>query len=110
MIDKHIIKLKKSPFFHIKYKGGGKSEGYFKFTNQAKGLSQAVDRYPLTMLFLFATLVINATAINDDGGDYSKYIFTFIIGAFISAVGQHVYERFFTKRSERLLLMGGRSF
>ncbi|WP_349305490.1 DUF4153 domain-containing protein [Bacillus sp. FJAT-50079] len=82
-------------------------KGISSLQTKLKGLSQAVDRYPLTMLFLFITTVVSAKAINDDAGDYSKFIFTFIIGAFISAVGQHVYERFFTKRSERLLIMGG---
>lgn len=75
--------------------------------NKFEGLIQAVNRYPLTLLFLLATAVVNAIAINNETEDYSKYIFTFIVGAFLSAVAQHIYERFFTTTSWRLTLMAG---
>jgi len=75
--------------------------------NKMEGLIQAANRYPLTVLFLIATAVVNAISINNETEDYSRYIFTFVIGALLSAVSQHVFERFFTKTSERIMLLGG---
>lgn len=74
--------------------------------NKLEGLLQATNRYPLTLLFLLAIATINVISINHDMEDYSNYLFTFIIGAFLSAVGQQIYERFFTKTSERFMTMG----
>ncbi len=74
--------------------------------NKLEGLIKATDRYPLTLLFLLAAATVNVMAINHDMEDYSNYLFTFIIGALLSAVGQQIYERFFTKTSERLITMG----
>lgn len=75
--------------------------------NKMRGLSKAVNRYPLTMIFLLAMATVNAISINSEKGDYSKYLFTFMVGTLLSAVGQQIYERFFTKRSGRILLMVG---
>jgi len=75
--------------------------------NKFEGFIHAVSRYPLTMLFLLATAVVSAISINSEAGDYSTYLFTFLIGALLSVVGQQIYERFFTKTSERIMLMGG---
>jgi hypothetical protein len=78
-----------------------------RFRNKLVGLIHAVDRYPLTMLFLVAVATVNVVSIQNETEDYSKYLFAFIVGAFLSAVGQQIYERFCTKASERFLLMGG---
>lgn len=75
--------------------------------NKLEGLIRATNRYPLTMLFLLAIAVVNAITINSDFEDYSTYLFTFIVGALLSAVSQQMYERFFTKPSERIALMAG---
>ncbi|MBU8878138.1 DUF4153 domain-containing protein [Bacillus sp. FJAT-29790] len=74
--------------------------------NKLKTLILAANRYPLTMLFLLAVATVNVNSINLGMEDYSKYLFTFIIGALLSAVGQQIYERFYTKMSERIILMG----
>ena len=39
--------------------------------------------------------------------DYARYLFTFLVGAMLSIVGQMIYERFFTQLNARYLLMGG---
>lgn len=75
--------------------------------NKLSGLLEAINRYPLTMLFLIAAATVNVNEINHVKEDYSTYLFTFIIGALLSAVAQQLYERFFTKKSERFMLMGG---
>ncbi|MBS4217517.1 DUF4153 domain-containing protein [Bacillus sp. FJAT-49711] len=75
--------------------------------NKLIGLIQAVNRYPLTMLFLLAIATVNVNMINSETEDYLKYLFTFIIGSLLSVIGQQVYERFFIKVSERLVLMFG---
>ncbi len=75
--------------------------------NKLLGLIDAVNRYPLTMLFLVAAATVNVNMINNEMESYSKYLFTFVIGALLSAVAQQTFERFFTKVSERFLLMGG---
>ena len=75
--------------------------------NKMEGLIQAGNRYPLTILFLIAIAVVNVISINAEAEDYSVYLFTLVIGALLSVVGQQIYERFFTKISERMLLMAG---
>lgn len=75
--------------------------------NKLAGLIEAINRYPLTMLFLVAAATVNVNSINHNMEDYSIYLFTFIIGALLSIVAQQVYERFFTKKTERFMLMGG---
>lgn len=77
-----------------------------KFENRLRGLNNAIARFPLTTLFLLAVAIVNAISIENDKADYSNYLFTFIVGTFLSAVLQVLYERFFTKRLTRLLLMG----
>lgn len=72
-----------------------------------KGLLHAGSRYPLTVLFLAAVLGVNAISIQQEQEDYTRYLFTFLIGALLSGVAQHVYERFSKKQSDRFLLMGG---
>lgn len=71
------------------------------------GLIGAISRYPLTMVFLLAIAAVNMLSINNDFEQYSTYLFTFIVGGLLSAVGQQMYERYFAHRTHRLLLMGG---
>ncbi|RST59761.1 DUF4153 domain-containing protein [Siminovitchia terrae] len=70
------------------------------------GLIEAINRYPLTMFFLLATATVNMNMINNEVENYSKYLFTFVIGALLSIVAQQTFERFFTRISERIMLMG----
>ncbi|MFS0646966.1 DUF4153 domain-containing protein [Siminovitchia sp. 179-K 8D1 HS] len=78
-----------------------------RLKNKLMGIVQAVDRYPLSMLFLVAIATINAVSIQKEAEHDSKYLFTFIVGAMLSVVSQQVYERFCTKASQRFMLMGG---
>jgi len=78
-----------------------------RFQNKFDGIIKATNRYPLTMLLLLAAAVTSAILIQQDGEHYVRYLVTFLVGALLSIVAQQIYERFFTKESERLLLMVG---
>lgn len=75
-----------------------------------KGLIQAINRYPLTMLFLIASAAMSALSINNESELYIKLLLTFLIGALLSAIAQQLYERFFIKVIERVMLMIGAVF
>lgn len=78
-----------------------------RFQKTFDGIIKAANRYPLTLLLLLAAAVTNAIIIQQDVDHYVQYLVTFLIGALLSIVAQQIYERFFTKESERLLLMVG---
>ncbi len=69
-----------------------------------QGLTDALGRYPLTSAFLAASAIINALNINDYSLNYEKFIVTFVVGAFLGAVAQAIFERFFTKQHHRIAL------
>lgn len=75
--------------------------------NRLKGVTDAITRFPLTTLFLLAAVTMNAYDIQAGKSILSKYLLTFLVGAFLSAVFQVVYERFFTKISSRFMLKCG---
>jgi hypothetical protein len=77
-----------------------------KFQNLLKGLTAAITRFPLTSVFLLAAAAVNAIDISKGNTDYSKYLLTLATGALLGAVAQVVYERFFTKTSGRIALVG----
>lgn len=77
------------------------------FWKAYKGMGRSISRYPLTVLFLIAVAVLNSFMIENPREDYARYLFTFLVGAMLSIVGQMVYERFFTQLNARYLLMGG---
>ena len=72
-----------------------------------QGLIQASKRYPLTVLFLLVIASLNTYLIQQEKDDYIKYVYSLVVGVFLSAVAQHVYEQFFEKTSQRIALMGG---
>ncbi len=76
-----------------------------KIKERFTGLTDAIARFPLTTLFLLEAAMTNAYMISSQK-DNSKFLLTFAIGAFLSAVSQVAYERFFTKFSSRFILMG----
>lgn len=76
-----------------------------KCKDRLTGLTDAISRFPLTTLFLLAAVLVNAYSISTEK-DNTKLLLTFILGAFLSAVTQVVYERFFSKFSSRLVLIG----
>lgn len=81
-----------------------------QFQNKFAGILKAANRYPITMLLLLAAAITSAMVIQQDIDHYVQYLVTFFIGAQLSIVAQQIYERFFTKGSERLLLMVGALF
>ncbi|MFY9902985.1 MAG: DUF4153 domain-containing protein [Trichococcus sp.] len=72
-----------------------------------KGMGRSISRYPLTVLFLIAVALLNGFMIENPREDYARYLFTFLVGAMLSIVGQMVYERFYTQQNIRYLLMAG---
>lgn len=75
--------------------------------NKFQGFIQACKRYPLSVVFLVAIAGLNAYMIQQEADDYTRYLYSFFIGVFLSATAQHVYERFFEKTMQRILLMVG---
>lgn len=80
-------------------------KGFTKLMNRLKGLTNAMSRYPLTMLFLIAAAVFISVSINTDK-EYAKQLLTCAFGAFLCTVLQAAHERFFRKIRARLALMG----
>ncbi|MCQ6277425.1 DUF4153 domain-containing protein [Bacillus sp. V3B] len=76
-----------------------------KLNDRLRGLTDAIARFPLTTAFLLVAALINAYDINTEK-DYLKFLITLVFGAFLSAVFQVAYERYFSKFSTRVLLMG----
>ncbi|SIO01464.1 protein of unknown function [Carnobacterium alterfunditum] len=72
-----------------------------------QGLIQAIRRYPLTVIFLVAVAGLNAYLIQQETDDYTRYLYSFIVGVFLSVVAQHLYESLFGKMYQRIVLMVG---
>lgn len=75
-----------------------------KIWEKISGLVEALSRYPLTVAFLVAAVVVNAVAIEQDV-DYTRYLLTFLVGAFLGFALQAGWERFFDKTSVRIAAM-----
>ncbi|MGB3160864.1 MAG: DUF4153 domain-containing protein [Carnobacterium sp.] len=69
-----------------------------------QGIIGASTRYPLTVLFLLALALLNGLTINQEKELYTNYLFTLFVGVVLSGVAQQVYERFFHKVNQRLIL------
>lgn len=82
-----------------------------KWTNAIKdtfkGMGESISRFPMTALFLVAIAGLNALMIETVESDYTRLIFTFVVGAMLSTVGQMIYERFDLKETIRYGLFGG---
>src|SRR3954465_8566000 len=89
----------------MKRKGMIKMKAFKKLKDRLKGLTDAIARFPLTTIFLLAAAFINAYDISTEK-TISKYLLTFVVGAFLSAVAQVAYERYFNTVSTRIVLMG----
>lgn len=81
-----------------------------RFSAAIKGLVKAVSRYPLTLLFLLAAVVVNAMAIENSSiveYTHNKLLATFIVGAFIATLVQVSYEQGEEALTKRILLALG---
>lgn len=78
---------------------------FTRMLDKLKGLTKAITRYPLTAVILLAAAVIVAISIHEEK-NYSKLIMTCAVGAMLSATLQAAYERFFSKVSARIALLG----
>lgn len=72
-----------------------------------KGMGESVVRFPLTVLFLIAGAILNSLMIENTELDFTRFIYTFLVGALLSVVGQMLYERFFSNPNIRYGLMLG---
>ncbi len=72
-----------------------------------KGMGESISRFPMTVLFLVAIAGLNALMIEDTDLDFTRLIFTFMIGAMLSIIAQMVYERFDLKETLRYGFFGG---
>ncbi|MHC1723842.1 MAG: DUF4153 domain-containing protein [Aminipila sp.] len=78
---------------------------FTKLQGRLKGVTNAIVRYPLTAVFLLDAAIIVASSINSEK-DYTKLFLSCVVGALLSASLQAAYERFFSKMSTRIILMG----
>ena len=70
-----------------------------------RGMRESVERYPLTVLFLLGVAVVNGIQIEQNQGE-ERLMFSFLLGAMLSVVGQALYERFRNEVRQRYLWMG----
>ena len=77
------------------------------FKSRFRGLGNSITRFPLTTLFLLAMTILNALMIENRQMDFTRLIYSFLVGALLSAVAQMHYERFFEKSTFRVGLMIG---
>lgn len=68
-----------------------------------EGLIQAVIRFPLTVVFLLALVVLNSIMINAPKPELEKLLVTMVVGAFFSIDFQMIYERFNLHKRYRLI-------
>lgn len=69
-----------------------------------RGLTSATSRYPMTMGFLVFAALINAVSIHTDK-NHPKLILSCAVGALVSATLQVTWERFYLKRTQRIVTM-----
>jgi len=79
-------------------------EDAMRLKNALKGLTYAIVRFPLTSVFLLAAAIVRSIDVQEGKGNYTKYFLTLIVGAFLGAVAQMVYERFSRKPSSGVVL------
>lgn len=73
---------------------------------KGKGFIDTILRFPLSIIFLIATLITNSIAINLDAEEpYLRILVSLLLGTSIYAVLQMLYERFFQRAVVRYLLM-----
>ena len=75
------------------------------FSRSLAGMRASVERYPLTVLFLVAVAVVNGIQIEQSQGE-QRLMFSLLLGAMLSVVGQALYERFGSEVRQRYLWMG----
>ena len=70
-----------------------------KWTEKIKpffeGIRISLERFPITIFLLLILTSLNAWSIQNDWTRFDKWIVSLIVGAFISALLELVYERFF---------------
>jgi uncharacterized membrane protein len=70
--------------------------------NVFKGMGESIYRFPLTVGYLLAVAILNALMIENTEMDFTRLIYTFLVGAMLSVVCQMLHERFVEKRYRSL--------
>ncbi len=78
---------------------------YASIRDRIRRITDAFERYPLTVAFLLIAVILMAIQINTDR-EYSNALWTLSFGAVLCAAIQSAYERYFTKTATKLLLYG----
>lgn len=68
-------------------------------------VGQSFSRFSLTYFFLLMATMMGGLLIEDSQESYVRYFFTFFVDAMITAVGQIIYERFFTSQPRRRYIL-----
>lgn len=76
------------------------------FQNSFREIGHSIRRFPLTVVFLVIFTFINGRMIEGVFEEYTQLLFTVLVGAVTSAVGQLIYERFYSSKNSRLIMMG----
>lgn len=74
--------------------------------NLYRGMEHSISRFPLTLVLLVMSTLLNSIMIESSEVEFQDYIYTLLVGAFLAAVGQLIYERFFKPPRARYILMG----
>lgn len=77
-----------------------------KIKSTIVGFTNTITRFPLTVIFLIAAVILNAYKISTNEGEYyEELMFSFVIGASLSIVLQLLWERFSKELLLRFILM-----
>ena len=76
------------------------------FQNTFREIGYSIRRFPLTVVFLVVFTFINGRMIEGAFEEYTQLLFTVLVGAMTSTIGQLVYERFYSSKSSRFIIMG----
>jgi hypothetical protein len=70
-----------------------------------KSLLKAAFRFPVTFVFVCAIAVLNAISIQNSNVDFSKLVLSLVLGSFIYAVFQVLFEKYSSKIYYRIIFM-----
>ncbi|MGB4658014.1 MAG: hypothetical protein WBI07_02400, partial [Mobilitalea sp.] len=77
-----------------------------RISDRWTGIVDTVIRFPLTVVLLGAAVISNAIAINAEfSNEYVKFMISVLLGAFLAAGLQLLYEHFFDRPITRIVFM-----
>lgn len=78
-----------------------------KIKNHLLSFITTLSRYPLVLLFLIAIAIVNVITIQGGNKVYTELLYALIVGAWLSAIAQQIYEQFFNQLKEKVMLYLG---